>query len=163
MALVVSLAVSWQATRPVEQPLMRFHDDLGLEAALGAGFGASAILSPDGTRLVFVSRSAGGERMLYTRQLDRPQATALSGTDNPRSPFFSPDGQWVAFFADDKLKKLSVQGGAAISLCDAPSNRGGSWSEDGNIIGSLRNRVGLSRVSAAGGTPEPVTELDEEK
>src|SRR5207245_10212016 len=58
----------------------------------------------------------------------------LPGTDGAYAPFFSPDGQWVAFFAEGKLKKVSVQGGPAIALCRAPIGAGGSWGEDGNII-----------------------------
>ena len=76
---------------------------------------------------------------------------------------FSPDGQWIGFFADQKLKKIYVQGGAAVTVCDAPDGRGGAWGEDGNIIAALRFQGPLVRVSAAGGTPQALTQLDAQK
>ena len=114
--------------------------------------GTNAVLSPDGMRLVYVSRGR-----LFTRRLDQPKATELAGTEGAYAPFFSPDGQWVAFFTQGKLKKISVEGGAAVALCDAQFGGGGSWGEDGNIIASLRGV--LSRISSAGGAPTPATEL----
>ena len=75
-------------------------------------------------------------------------------------PFFSPDGQWVAFFAGGKLKKISVEGGAAIALCDAPNARGGTWGEDGNIVAAFNSGGGvLSRIPSAGGASTAVTQL----
>jgi Tol biopolymer transport system component len=116
------------------------------------------ILSPDGTRMVY--RTRGG---LSTRLLDQPKATPLAGTEGADDPFFSPDGQWVAFFANGKLKKISVQGGAAVTLCDATADHGGSWGEDGNIVFAPNPRAGLSRVSEIGGTPQALTQLDQRK
>jgi len=108
-----------------------------------------------------VAQKVAGERpQLYVRQLELLQASPLSGTENARNPFFSPDGQWIAFFADGKLKKVALTGGAPVTLCDAPDDRGGTWSEDGTIVFAPQGRVGLSRVSSAGGTPEIVTTPD---
>ena len=148
----------WRATRPVEQalrPLVRLDVDLGSDVSLGSPNGADQILSPDGTKLVYVSQGR-----LFTRRLDQPNAIELAGTAGADSPFFSPDGQYVAFFAQGKLKKVSVEGGAAITLCDANNPRGGTWGEDGNIIAELFNTSGLSRIPSAGGRPTPVTELE---
>jgi Tol biopolymer transport system component/predicted Ser/Thr protein kinase len=143
------------ATRTFEQPLVRLDVDLGPGVSLGSQAGADAILSPDGTRLVYISQNR-----LFTRRLDQPKAAELSGTEGAYEPFFSPDGQWVAFFAQGKLKKVSMEGGAAITLCDANNMRGGSWGEDGNIIAAFENTGGrLSRIPSSGGTPTPVTEL----
>lgn len=98
---------------------------------------------------------------LFTRKLDQAKATELVGTLGASSPFFSPDGQWVAFFAQGQLKKISVEGGAAIVLCNAFSYAtGGSWGEDGNIIAALHDRGPLSRIPSAGGEPTTITELD---
>ncbi len=145
----------WRATRPVEQPpLVRLDVDLGPDVSLGSLAGADAILSPDGTRIVYVSQNR-----LFTRRLDQPNATELAGTQGAWAPFFSPDGQWVAFFTAGKLKKISVEGGSAITLCNAASGRGGSWGEDGNIIAALNHHGGLSRIPSAGGPPTPVTDL----
>ncbi len=77
--------------------------------------------------------------------------------------FFSPDGQWLGFYSrtENKLKKISVQGGAAVTLCEAKSFYGGSWGEDGDIIASL-DGTALSRIPSAGGAPQPVTHLNQE-
>lgn len=126
----------------------------GADASLVVNRGASAVLSPDGTTLAFVGQQRD-QRRLYIRKLDQLQAGSLAGTEGADSPFFSPDGQWLAFFAGAKLKKVSVTGGAAISLCDAPSGRGGTWTVDDAILftpASTGNTT-LMSVSAAGGTP----------
>ena len=155
VALVGVSAVAYRATRPADlKPLMRFDVDLGADVSLGSPRGADAILSPDGTRLVYVSKGK-----LFTRKLDQPKATELAGTEGAYASFFSPDGQSVAFFDGSKLKKLSVEGGAPVVLCDAPFGFGGSWGEDGNIIAALFYSASLSRIPSAGGAPTPVTEL----
>ncbi len=87
----------------------------------------------------------------------RPRS--LGGTDGASSPFFSPDGQWVAFFADRKLKKVPVTGGAVVAIADAPNPRGGWWAEDGTIVFAPSYRAGLMRVSAVGGQAQPLTTL----
>jgi predicted Ser/Thr protein kinase len=110
----------WRATRPVEHPLMRLSVDLGPDAVAGARI--TAVLSPDGTRIVFPVKSG----QLATRLLDQPKATPISGTEGGATPFFSPDGQWIGFAAGGKLKKVAAQGGAAITLCDASNFTGGS-------------------------------------
>ena len=83
------------------------------------------------------------------------QAAPLAGTEGADSPFFSPDGQWLAFFAGGTLKKVAVIGGAAVTLCAAPANRGGTWAGDDTILftPSSAPNTTLLRVSAAGGTP----------
>ena len=154
----------WKAFLPAPKSPepVRLSADLGADAALITEYGPAVILSPDGTRLVFVAFGADRKIRLYIRALDGLQAAPLSGTDGARDPFFSPDGQWIAFFADGKLKKISVQGGAVVTLCDVPADRGGSWSEDGSIIFTPKLRAALSKVPAAGGTPEPLTELHQQ-
>jgi serine/threonine-protein kinase len=159
---VTTVAASWiayRATRPADlKPLVRLDVDLGPDVALGSFAGPNAILSPDGSRLVYVSHNR-----LFTRGLDQQPATELSGTDGANAPFFSPDGQWVAFFAGSKLKKVSVAGGAANILCNAPLGVGGSWGEDGTIIAALNIVGGLFRISADGRAPAPLTKLDRER
>jgi serine/threonine-protein kinase len=125
--------------------------------------GPHVLISPDGTRLVYRIRGADGKVRLATRSLDRLQATPLAGTENAANPFFSPDGQWVGFFADRKLKKIPVQGGVTVTLCDAPAPRGASWGEDGGIIAALSSTGGLSLVTSEGGSPQPITQLNREK
>ncbi len=155
--LLAASGALWRATRPVEQPLrplVRLDVDLGPDVSLDSPVGADEILSPTGTRLVYVSQNR-----LFTRRLDQPNATELAGTQGASEPFFSPDGQWVAFFTAGKLQKISVEGGSAITLCDAGIGMGGSWGEDGNIIAALSLISGLLRIPSAGGPPTPVIDL----
>lgn len=146
----------WRATRPVPKPLVRLNVDLEPQMTL-AGPGNALALSPDGARLAATVRNADGIVLLATRRLDESQLTVLPGTEGASRPFFSPDGQWVAFFAGGKLKKISVRGGPAIALSNSDAGYGGSWSEDGSIIASLQ--LYLSRVPSAGGSSTPVTEV----
>jgi Tol biopolymer transport system component/DNA-binding winged helix-turn-helix (wHTH) protein len=167
IAVAVVAAVGWwRATRTTLQPLARLNVELGRETIL-AGRGTRLALSPDGTRLAVTVRGADGQPQLATRRLDQNQLTPLSGTEGAESPFFSPDGQWIAFFADSKLKKIAVQGGAPVALSEAftfrmgPMSRvaAGSWGDDGNIVAMLNPTVGLTRVASAGGSPSPLTVL----
>jgi Tol biopolymer transport system component len=163
VAIAFALGFGLRAPKP-QKPLQALHlsAEIGASASLYTALGASAILSPDGTRLAFVARGADQRRSIYVRSLDQLQATALSGTENALDPFFSPDGQWLGFFADGKLKKIAIQGGAAVTLCDAPDDRGGSWSEDGTIVFTPTTLMALSKVSSAGGAPQPLTTLDKQ-
>ncbi len=155
-AAVLTLWAPWRSTTvPAPRKLLA---GIGADASLATDRGASAILSPDGTMLAFVALQEGQTR-LFIRKLDQLQASALTGTEGAASPFFSPDGQWIAFFGGDKLKKVSVTGGAAIALCDAQTGRGGTWADDDAIIFTPQGGVGanslLMRISAAGGKPAP--------
>src|SRR5262249_20135787 len=135
-ALAVVLGgATWKATRPAAlRPLVRMNVEIAPDAPLDS-FQNQGIfaLSPAGARLPVILRSPDGRVRLYTRLLDHNQPTALAGTENAGTPFFSPDGEWIGFTADGKLKKISVQGGAAVTLCDAAQVRGASWGDDGNI------------------------------
>jgi serine/threonine-protein kinase len=158
-ATVLVLWAPWRI-----QPLsssVRVNADIGTDASLTTNNGTAAVLSPDGQLLAFAAQKGPRDRsQLYVRRLDQLQATPLTGTDDAHGPFFSPDGQWIAFFAGSRLKKVAITGGAAVTLCDAPGGRGGSWADDGTItlqpdIGSTS--ASLVRVSSSGGTPELVT------
>src|SRR5437762_3587414 len=126
---VLALWAPWRST-PLAAPV-RLNSELGVDASLVPDQGASAVLSPDGALLAFIAqKSTSDNPLLYVRRLDQLQPAPLAGTDGARNPFFSPDGQWVAFFAAGKLKKIAVSGGATVTLCDAPNGRGGAWPED---------------------------------
>jgi serine/threonine-protein kinase len=161
--LILVLGAWWRATRPEPKPLVRLTVEMGPDALLTGIGGPHVIISPDGTRLVYKIRGADGKQRLATRSLDQPQATPLAGTEDASTFFFSPNGQWIGFFADGKLKKILAQGGVAVTLCDAPSPRGASWGDDDNIVAALEVSSGLSRISSSGGSPQPLTRLDKEK
>jgi Tol biopolymer transport system component len=161
LSALVFGALLWLTPRAVEQPPVRVDLDLGA-AVPSLNIGASAILSPDGTRLVLVAQGSGGKSRLLTRLLDQPKMTEMAGTEGAFAPFFSPDGQWVGFFAAGKLKKIRVSGGDPIPLCDAPAGRGASWTEDNTIIAALDTRRSLSLIPAEGGAVSSVGNLDVE-
>ena len=107
---------------------IRVHVGLGAEATLATvDRGSAAILSPNGQALVFVGQRRTGPASLFVRRLDQLDATPLPGTEGAHSPFFSPDGEWVAFFADAKLKKVALSGGAPVTLCDTPDAQRRHW------------------------------------
>ncbi|HEX9002084.1 MAG TPA: protein kinase, partial [Blastocatellia bacterium] len=116
-------------------------------------------LSPDGRRLVF-SATVEGKRQLWLRPLDSFTNQLLAGTEGADSPFWAPDGRHLAFFADNKLKKLDLASGVIETICPAGAGRGGDWNRKGVIIFCSGDGMALSRVNAAGGTPEAITELD---
>jgi serine/threonine-protein kinase len=151
VALLATLALLWQATRPTAQPMMRLSVDLGPGAVPGERI--SAALSPDGSRIVYPVRSASGLQ-LATRLLDQSNSTVIAGSEGGTDPFFSPDGQWVGFFADGKMKKTPLLGGTPITLAEVDAGpRGAAWGEDGNIIANLDLRH-LWSVPASGGKRE---------
>src|SRR5262245_23557164 len=118
----------------------------------------SIAISPDGQRLVFVARSQGRD-LLWTRSLGAAAAQPLDGTDGATYPFWSPDSQSIGFFADARLKRISVGGGAAQTIADAPSGRGGTWNKNDLIVFAAGPGDGLVSVSAVGGVPQQVTRL----
>jgi Tol biopolymer transport system component len=84
----------------------------------------------------------------------------VPGSEEGSMPFWSPDGRYLAFFSREKLRKVSLDGSAPVALCDAPDARGGAWSPDGVIVFAPNNQGGIVRVSANGGTPVPVTQVN---
>jgi eukaryotic-like serine/threonine-protein kinase len=101
-----------------------------------------------------------GNKQLYLRALDSVEATPIPGTEGAMNPFFSPDSQWLGFFADGKLKKVSVSGGAAVTLAVASNPGGASWGSQG-IIAFAPTQVGaLQQMQEAGGTPQPLTHFE---
>ena len=115
-------------------------------------------VSPDGRRLAFVA-TLDGRDSLWVRDLDSLAARALTGTDGASNPFWSPDSRMIGFFAADKLKRIEVAGGPALTLCDAPQNRGGTWSQNGVIVFGI-NGDDTFRVPAAGGIAVTLTVPD---
>ena len=120
----------------------------------------AAVLSPDGTMMVFSARKEPAGFSLYLRSTDEGEARPLSGTDSGHYPFWSPDSKWIGFVAGGKLKKIKASGGPALTICGAPDGKGGSWNEDGVIVFAPEAGTPLHRVAAVGGESTPITELD---
>jgi eukaryotic-like serine/threonine-protein kinase len=115
----------------------------------------SFAISPDGTTLVFAA-DLGSTSQLYVRPLDQFEANPLPGTQGAYGPFFSPDGQWVGFFANDRLKKISLRGGDPVMLCETRIPHGGSWGRNDQIVFSDGEGSTLVHVLATGSRPRTV-------
>jgi eukaryotic-like serine/threonine-protein kinase len=155
------VSAAWSALRPrsvaPESPT-RVVVALPSDTTIALTRGSAVALSPDGRRVVFVGR-AHNKVQLYARSLERFESIPLAGTDDAANPFFSPDGRWVGFFADGKLKKVALDGGAPVTIADARAPRGEVWAPDNTILMTASNTASVSRVSAQGGKPEQVTTL----
>ena len=144
-----------QLAVPEPRPVSRFA--VRLSGDLFDRLDPNLALSPDGQTLVYVAVTDGVQQ-LYERRIDQFAGAPIRGTEGARHPFFSPNGEWVAFFAAGTLKKVPLAGGPPESLCETPAASGGSWTGDDTIVfGSQYS--GLSSVPAVGGNPEPLTEL----
>lgn len=129
----------------------------------GTGFAiihSATAVSPDGRFLVFGAVVSGKKNARWLRPIDSLNARELPGTEGGNFPFWSPDSQSLAFFADGKLKRISLVGGAPITLCEAqlPILAGGTWNQEGVIL--FAREGGLYRVPASGGVAAQVTNPD---
>ncbi|HTG61308.1 MAG TPA: protein kinase, partial [Terriglobia bacterium] len=160
LALILGNALRgpWPPARPIARVVVTLPPD----DRLALGPLPHIALTPDGSRVVYVANHSGSTQ-LYLRAIDRFEAMPIPSTEGAETPFFSPDGQWVGFFADGKLKKVSLSGGTPVSLCSAPAGRGGSWGPDDTIIFAPSMTSGLFQVSAAGGMLKSLTVPDRKK
>jgi eukaryotic-like serine/threonine-protein kinase len=115
-------------------------------------------VAPDGSAVIISLKTTEGIS-LFIRRLDTNRLIRMEGTDDGSSPFWSPDSQHVAFFANSKLKRLPVVGGSTTVLCDAPEPRGGSWGRGGVIIFGL-NHQALFQIGESSTAARPLTQLD---
>jgi len=148
----------WRNNQRVQPgaPLIFLPIELGTGVSLFADNGPAMAISPDGTRVVFSSRDADGKVLLYWRRLDQPAVTPLPGTDSAFSPFFSPDGKQLAFFADGRLRKIELDTGIVTVLANAVNPAGGDWGEHDLIVFNRAPTLDLWTVSANGGEPTPI-------
>jgi serine/threonine-protein kinase len=128
-----------------------------------AATGQIMALSPDGKLLAYVAGEEDFPPRIHLRALDSFDVRPIPGTEGAGGPFFSPDSQWIAFFAEGKLKKLSVAGGTPITLADANLTQpGGTWGPGDTIV--FRQRTSdLASIPAAGGTPQSLVTPDTSK
>jgi Tol biopolymer transport system component len=148
---------TWNLKPSPPKPVSRFVINLSPGQQLGtADSGPAVAISPDGTHLAYVARQ-GDSQQLYLRAMNSLETRSLPGTEGGVNPFFSPDGQWLGFFASGKLKKVSVSG-EVLALGDAGATpSGGSWGSQGVIIFAPTLVGVLQQVSDAGGIPQPLT------
>jgi serine/threonine-protein kinase len=169
VAAALALTAAWLGWRAISAPPagalqpVRFTLTLPSSEHFTAMEDTNAVVavSSDGTRVVYAARS-GGTARLYLRALGELEAKPIPGTEgDPRNPFFSPDGKWVAFINNNKLQKVALDGGSPLELCHS-SWAGGTWGRNGTIIYTKTYATGLWRIPAAGGTPEKLTEPSRE-
>ncbi len=160
-AAVASLA-TWNlkpSPSPLPRPVTRTVVMLPPGERLAVPNQPAVALSPDGNQLVYVAIQ-GSVQQLYLRAMDSLEARPIPGTEGAVNPFFSPDSQWLGFFAGGKLKKVSVSSGAALSLGDAVSPKGASWGSQGMITFAPTLASALMQVSDAGGASQPLTRFE---
>ncbi len=160
MTVVAGIMTLWGLMRPTPStrgPLARFVVTLPSRQQLVGVIGSEVALSPDGMHFAYVGVGVEGTQ-LFLRAMDQLDARPILGTEGARSPFFSPDGQWVGFFTERRLKKVALAEGPPLTIAEASGTaRGASWGSNDVIVFNPIEGSGLTRVSAAGGVPELVT------
>jgi Tol biopolymer transport system component len=143
-------AWGWLRIRAPREPTTRQYVALGDSVKLAVQFPSMA-LSPDGALFVFKDDRQNGR--LWIKKRGDLSPTPVNGTERAQNPVFSPDGQWIAFFADGQLKKVPVSGGTSVTVADsaAPGYGGSTWLDDGTLVYVPPNLLELRRVSSAGG------------
>lgn len=167
VALLALAAANWFRPKSLDPLAVRFALLWPEQSTDLRTLAAQVVPSPDGRNLCMIAGGADGVRAIWVRPLGEPSPHRLDKTEGAGAPFWSPDGQWIAFFADHKLKKIPLSGGVPQTICDAPrsaaaSDTGGSgdWNAAGTIVFSTGPDSPLMRVPATGGAATPITKLD---
>jgi serine/threonine-protein kinase len=126
------------------------------EPALTPTTEAPIAMSPDGRHIAFVS---GPQALLHVRDIDRFESRVLPGTEGAETPVFSPDGQWIAFFANRKVKKVALAGGTPLTVSDFAEGLGLGWDTNDSILFNPGRVAGIWRVPAGGGAAQAVTNV----
>ena len=164
VGVVAAAVAAWsllRASPPPPKPIARFVVALSANDQFSATGRNVVAVSPDGSHIAYVAN-----QRLYLRALDQLEATPIRGTEvgagpgHGRNPFFSPDGQWIGFWQMGELKKVSINGGAPVTLCAAQNPFGASWGADDAIIFG-EGSAGIWRVSGSGGTPDVLIKMDD--
>jgi serine/threonine-protein kinase len=162
LCAALAIAAVWQLLmrgEPAAPPVGRFALQLSDKLTFDS-HGPAITLSWDGSRAAW-SACDGRACQLFLRPLDRLDTSAVAATTGATDPFFSPDGRWLGFFADGKLKKVSLAGGLPVTLADVAEPRGAVWTPDGRIVFGASRAGGLMQISEAGGQAELLTTPDE--
>src|SRR5262249_2533603 len=143
-----TVAVMWNPRTVKRASVIRFPVVIPEGQRLTRAGRHMVTLSPDGTNLVYVANN-----QLYLRSMSDMESRPIQGTNlDVDSPFFSPDGQWVGFHStmENKMKKIAIPGGTAVTICDSPLPYGASWTSDDQILIG-EGSAGILRVPANGG------------
>jgi hypothetical protein len=160
-ALVVvafaAAAAAWFAKPSAPAPTLR----LSIALPPGERVTTAPAISPDGQTIAYAAGRSASTSRLYFRRLDATATRAVDSSGNASYPFFSPDGKFIAFFAEGKLWRAPVAGGTATSIATAPRAWGGTWCADGRIVYVPGLNAGLWRVPADGGKAQQLTKPDD--
>lgn len=151
-SIIAAVAVwKWKPSEPAR--VMRFYDLLKDRPAGDAAVLPALAISTDGRQLAYATAKG-----MYWRSVDAfEQKLIVGGETGPENPFFSPDGQWIGYLSNTerKLKKIAINGGAPVPLCDVLTVVGATWGADNHIVYGTQDK-GIMRVSANGGRPEQI-------
>ena len=159
VAMLASLGLggfaAWSLSRPAPPRVVRFQIPLAADQRFTFTLNTLVAISPENSRVVYTANGS-----LWLRSIDQVQTVQVRGTDvQPREPFFSADGQSIGFWTDGQLKRVSVSGGAPVTLTDAEPPSGASWGPDDTIVYGQSD--GIWRISANGGTPVRIVATEE--
>jgi serine/threonine-protein kinase len=154
----VAVAQTVRLARAVPTPAGPVRFEIAPPAGVQVDDNAPAVMSPDGNRLVR-ELTRGQVSQLFMRRLDQDEATPIAGTEGGSRPFFSPDGKWIGFNVQGALKKVAVDGGAAVDIGRSDFGTA-AWAPDDTIVLTPNYSAGLWRVAASGGTQQKLTEPD---
>jgi len=158
--LLAALIATWLVlNKPAREKIVtKFSLEIENDYMLDVSSYPALAISHDGKSLVYKANSK-----FYIRKMNSTEPVLINGIENASSPFFSPDDDWLGFFANGKLEKISISGGTPVILADALDNRGGTWNDNGSIVFSATTTVGLSLISENGGTVKMITTIDSSK
>jgi serine/threonine protein kinase len=167
LTVIVLAGLLWRVRKILPPPVLRYSFTTGTttgnqQLKLNLVTGPAVAISPDGTKIAYVTLVNGSSSIFMRKQNDF-QPVHVSGTEDALNPVFSPDGQWLAFQSNGRLKKVPVGGGPVISIADMGDPRGISWISNDEIVYTVGTTSGLQIVNASGGTSRTLTELDPAK
>jgi serine/threonine protein kinase/Tol biopolymer transport system component len=157
LLVTISLLVRELKNRPASSGngVTRFTIALPPRQELAVNNSQAVVLSPDGRYLAYVA-AENGVPHLYTRRLDQFDSVAIPDSEGTTFPFFSPNGDWIAFFSQGKLKKAPSNGGVPVVICEVPTFFGGTWTPQDVIVVAVPN-YGLASVPAGGGSLQKIS------
>jgi serine/threonine-protein kinase len=158
VAAVAAALGTRRRPEPAPPPLERYALTFGRGAELSDATGSPIAFAADGSRIAYVGLDSERGRWLFSREMGRVDPLVIPGTKDAMMPFFSPDGQWIGYWQESRLRKVSLSGGAVVTLCEAPNLYGASWGDNDTIVFSSDGR--LLRVAAAGGRPDTLAAPD---
>ena len=127
-------------------------------------FPSPPALSPDGRQIAFSAPDQSGNRVLWVRAFESPVSRSIPGSQGASSPFWSPDGESLAFFDRFGLNRVDLAGGSPQKIDNSLSGwRSGTWNRTGDVLFFSLGAAVLNRVAATGGPLTPVTALSDER